>query len=416
MTDTLKEQFRLPADLDRIVDPAQTTPPDDLTVACYVYPQWHPSPINERLYGPGWTEYTFARGARPWFPGHQQPRTPLLGELNEREPATWETYNDLASQHGVDVYIFDWYWFDRPVLHEALEEGYLCSPNRDKVGFAVMWTNHPWAIWFQTAGVQPTDQWLAVWANELGAWEPTHPAPERAVDVWRSLTYIIARYFHEPGYWHLDGLPVLVLWDLSLLLSTFGEEGTRQLLDDLRDFARKLGHPGIHFHAICQEVGMVIAKHKIAAVGIDSYGLYNSIAQAVGGRPQEEDILDFQVLAADVVTKVWPEFDQLLPLPHFPCVSPGCDDTPRHVMPNRPEQPRRKSWPATVVSINDTPETFEALVRAAVAYLNQHPETPPVMTIGCWNEWTEGHYLLPDTRYGFGTLRALARALNRQGS
>jgi hypothetical protein len=51
-----------------------------------------------------------------------------------------------------------------------------------------------------------------------------------------------------------------------------------------------------------------------------------------------------------------------------------------------------------------------------MAYLNQHPEMPPVMMIACWNEWTEGHYLLPDTRYGFSTLRALARALNPQES
>jgi hypothetical protein len=85
-------------------------------------------------------------------------------------------------------------------------------------------------------------------------------------------------------------------------------------------------------------------------------------------------------------------------------------------MPVRPKQPERRKWPATVISVNDTPETFEALVRAAMAYLNQHPEMPPVMMIACWNEWTEGHYLLPDTRYGFGTLRALARALNPQES
>jgi hypothetical protein len=413
MSDTV-EQFRLPRDLDRLVDPVKTTVPDDLTVACYVYPQWHPSAINNRLYGPGWTEYTFARGARPWFPGHQQPRTPLLGEMNERDPATWERYLELSGEHGVDVFIFDWYWYGgRPVLHEALEEGYLGARNRDKTGFAVMWTNHPWAYWFQTAGVQPTDEWLTVWANELGAWEPTHPAPESSEDVWRSLSYIIARYFHEPGYWHLDGLPVLALWDLSLLLRTFGEDGTRALLDELRAFARKLGHDGIHFHAPCQEPAMVEARHKIAAVGINSYGIYNAIAMAVGGRPQEEDILDFQVLAADVVSKVWPEYDALLSLPCFPAVSPGCDDTPRHVMPPRPDQPKRRKWPATVIAVNDEPESFEALVRAALAYLNERPDMPPVLTIGSWNEWTEGHYLLPDTRYGFGILRALARALGK---
>jgi hypothetical protein len=63
------ETLRLPDDLERIYDPALLRPPNDLTVACWVFPQWHPTPFNDRLYGKGWTEYIQMRGARPWFPG-----------------------------------------------------------------------------------------------------------------------------------------------------------------------------------------------------------------------------------------------------------------------------------------------------------------------------------------------------------
>jgi hypothetical protein len=73
--------------------------------------------------------------------------------------------------------------------------------------------------------------------------------------------------------------------------------------------------------------------------------------------------------------------------------------------------PSRQKWPGTPIVVNDTPAAFEALARAALGYLNQRPDIPPIVTIGCWNEWTEGHYLLPDTRYGFGMARALGRAL-----
>lgn len=398
--------MRLPDDLDHLVNPALIFRPERLVVACYTFPHYHRSALNDRLYGPGWTEYVLMRGARPWFPGHAQPRTPLLGELDEREPATWERYIDLAAEAGIDVFIFDWYWYgNEPVLHEALEEGFLRARNRDRVQFAVLWTNHPWAYWFPTAGIQPADEW------QVG-WESVYPAPESPVDVWRSLSYIIARYFHL-NYWKLDNQPVLPLWDVSRLLHIFGVEGTRALLEDLRAFARRLGHEGIHFHAVCQEIGMKQAKTQLEAVGVDSYGLYNAIAVAAGMRPREEEILDYQVLAADVVEKVWPELDRLLSLPCFPSISPGCDDSPRHLMSARPQQPDRHVWPGTVVAVNDTPSAFEALARAALAYLNARPTVPPVVTIGCWNEWTEGHYLLPDTRYGFGMLRALTRAFGR---
>jgi len=37
-----------------------------------------------------------------------------------------------------------------------------------------------------------------------------------------------------------------------------------------------------------------------------------------------------------------------------------------------------------------------------------------VMVIGCWNEWTEGHYLLPDTKHGYGMLRALESVMREE--
>lgn len=74
--------------------------------------------------------------------------------------------------------------------------------------------------------------------------------------------------------------------------------------------------------------------------------------------------------------------------------------------------PTRK-WSAHPIVVNETPAAFEALARAALAYLNQWPDIPPVITIGCWNEWTEGQYLLLDMRLGYGMARALGRALGK---
>src|SRR5262245_22890745 len=174
---------RLPDDLERLVDPGLLRRPKELTVACYTFPHYHPSALNDRLYGPGWSEYVLMRGCRPWFPGHHQPRQPMLGELDEREPATWERYNALAADNGVDVFIWDWYWYgDEPVLHEALDEGFLRASNNRRLKFAVMWTNHPWPIWFPTVQVDGTNR--RSFALD---------APERPDQVWQSLSFMIAR-------------------------------------------------------------------------------------------------------------------------------------------------------------------------------------------------------------------------------
>lgn len=221
---------------------------------------------------------------------------------------------------------------------------------------------------------------------------------------------MIARYFHLPNYWRIDGRPVLVIWEAQRLQDTFGIEGSRQLLGELRDFARKLGHEGIHIHA---SQGSQQAFKDVAAMGFDSYGLYNPIVIAGSRRPVQEELPEYGVVAADVVSKLWPSLDQVSPLPFFPSVSPGWDSSPRYVMPARTAEADRKLWPASTIVVNETPAAFEALVRASFAYLNARPHLPKVLTIGCWNEWTEGHYLLPDTRLGYGMIKALARALER---
>jgi hypothetical protein len=324
----------------------------------------------------------------------------MLGELDEREPTTWERYNALAADHGIDVFIWDWYWYDNaPALHEALDDGFLRASNCRRLKFAVMWTNHPWPIWYPTVHSDGTH-------SRPHACDP----PQSEHEVWQSLSYMIARYFHLPNYWQIDGRPVLVVWEAQRLRDQFGVEGTRALLYDLRAFARRLGHAGIQFHA---SQGSRPAFEDLAAMGFDSYGDYNPIVIAGNERPAQEALPEYEVVAADVVRKLWPEADRRSPLPYLPCISPGWDSSPRSMEPPRTTGEDRSTWPASTIVVNETPAAFEALARAGMAYLNAHPDVPQVLTIGCWNEWTEGHYLLPDTRLGYGMLKALARALGK---
>ena len=62
----------------------------------------------------------------------------------------------------------------------------------------------------------------------------------------------------------------------------------------------------------------------------------------------------------------------------------------------------------------ESPAAFKAFVQASFAYLNRHPDVPRFVTIACFNEWSEGHYLLPDNRFGYGMLNALGEAVGLQ--
>ena len=73
-------------DLRRIYSEEQCQPQQDLTVACYYFPHYQRSALNDELYGHGWTEHVLRRAARPWFPGHRQPRVPMWDEHDEGDP------------------------------------------------------------------------------------------------------------------------------------------------------------------------------------------------------------------------------------------------------------------------------------------------------------------------------------------
>ena len=392
---------RLPDDLNELVkDPALLQKPENLTVACYTFPNYHSSALHDKLYGEGWTEYNLVRSARPWFEGHAQPRGPLLGELDESLPSTWEEYNELCKQSGIDVLIWDWYWYDgEPCLHEALENGFLRSENCEDVKFACMWTNHDWYVLYPTQ-----------LANGYRAYPPSYRAPDFSLEeCWRSITYIISRYCHLDNYWRIDGKPVICIWDPNRLERSFGVEGTKKLLADLNEFARKLGHKGLHFHSL----GFYSPNEK--ETGFSTAGSYNPFTWVADTfQPKDVELPDYGIAAADVAFKLWPKHNEEFEIPYLPSLSPGWDSTPRYIMPPYNDgSPDRGKWPGCVILDNESPAAFGALVKASFAYLNTHKEVPPIITIACFNEWTEGHYLLPDNRFGYGMLDALAEALGK---
>ena len=397
-----EHQQSLPRDLEAIVgDPSLLRKPEGLTVACYTFPNYHASALHNKLYSPGWTEYNLIRSARPWFEGHQQPRTPLLGELDESLPSTWEVYNKLCKNSGIDVLIWDWYWYDgKPCLHEALEEGFLEAKNTNDVKFACMWTNHPWYILY------PTKQ-----TDGSNAYPPSFDAPDFSYEeAFRSLSYIVTRYFNQPNYWKIDGKPVICIWDARRLEQKLGLEGVQKLFTELRGLAVKLGHSGIHFHITG------FSSSNMKAAGYNTVGSYNPLDWIAGRfQPNEIEYPDYGVAAADVAYKLWPEHHRDFDIPYVPSIGAGWDSTPRYVMPSGgPSKGNRKAWPGCTIFVNESPAAFKAFVQSSFAYLNQHPDVPRFVTIACFNEWSEGHYLLPDNRFGYGMLNALGEAVGLQ--
>jgi hypothetical protein len=95
-------------------------------------------------------------------------------------------------------------------------------------------------------------------------------------------------------------------------------------------------------------------------------------------------------------TTVWKTYSKKFDIPYFPQVSIDWDNNPR--------------YPASVVNpyiTNPSPEKFKKYLIKAKRYLDKHPNQPKLLTINAWNEWTEGSYLEPDKKFGYGYLDAI---------
>ena len=85
---------------------------DTYTIAAYYFPNYHPDARNAKQHGEGWTEWELVKNARPRFEGHRQPNVPLWGYTDESNPEEMARKIAAAADHGIDAFIFDWYWFD----------------------------------------------------------------------------------------------------------------------------------------------------------------------------------------------------------------------------------------------------------------------------------------------------------------
>ena len=365
---------------------------DDVQVAAYYFPNWGPIETSE---------WGLIKWARPQFAGHLQPKVPAWGFENENDPAVMARKIEAAASHGVDAFIFDWYFFDpqpeakkaagyspwdgQKYLSRALEQGFLEAPNNGDIRFAIMWCNHD---------VGPA----------MGAVTPA---------TFETLAeYVTATYFPHPSYWKLDGKPYFSIYDTKKFLESFGNDldAAAAALDRFRERARAAGFPGLHVNAVLFGLPKDTRDDVIRRLGFDSTTSYVWIHHAPLADFPATDYAKAANAYFRAVTKGGgynglKQPAATLPVPYHPNVSMGWDSSPR--CRNAPDWVTRRDYPYGAVIVNNTPEAFREALERARPLAEANPPGQRVVTINSWNEWGEGSYIEPDTTHGMGHLEAI---------
>lgn len=361
-------------------------------IAAYVWPSYTGDELRSRMFWPnGEGEWQTVRSAEAKFEGHTWPRKPLWGYLNEADPEVMRMQIDEATRHGVNVFIYDWYWFDRrPFLENCLNDGFLKAPNRDKMKFYIMWANHNANhLWNKELSDSECGE-TVIWKGGIDR-EGFEEMAERLVD----------KYFGLDNYYTIDGCPVFMIYELSTLVEGFGSlEATREALGWFRNMVKAKGYPDVHLQITGRKGSSINLSGIDSSLIIDSAEVMKELSidsfthyQFVHFTDIDRDYLEIM----EDVKDVWESAEDDYGIPYYPHVSCGWDNNPRF----------KKFRPGIVK--NNTPENFESAMRAAKAYIDKHPDRPPLITVNSWNEWTETSYLQPDDLYGYGYLEAIKK-------
>jgi hypothetical protein len=373
---------------------AQTTN-NKYDIAAFYWPGYHPDARFKDIgvFPDGKGEWEAIYKAKPKFPGHYEPEVPLWGYEDESQPKAMQKKIAAATKYGVNIFIFDWYWYDnKPFLEDALDKGFLKAPNNTDMRFCLMWANHDHNSYLDPAN---PDKSKIYWKG--GVDRKTFEGMAK---------HIIDDYFKRKNYYKINGEPVFSIYELSTFINGIGgAKEAKEALDYFRAETVKAGFPGLHLQAILWGNipsalnGVPGDKSQTQSSTLDYFGFKSMTNyQWVHFITPGDNYIDWGRKA----TEKWAEWDKTFNIPYCPQVSIGWDNNPRFPTTTQP-------------MVKETnPRDFQLYLQKAKDYVDAHPNQPKLITINAWNEWAEGSMLEPEKKYGYGYLDAIKKVFLAQ--
>jgi len=390
-----KENSKTSENLQKTTEkPTISIPKGDVQVAVYYFPNF--GPVSS-------SEWPSIKVAKQRFKGHQQPKIPKWGYTNENDPVDMAQKIDAAANHGVDAFIFDWYYYDEDdsglagypnnsdgnkFLYKALEEGFLKAKNNDKLQFSLMWANH-----------------------DLGPQVKGAIKPE----TFEILTdYVIETYFKHPSYWKIEGAPYFSIYQFNTFLEIFDNDYTRaaEAIERFRTKVKAAGFPDLHLNGVLWGLKGEVLNNVINHLKLNSTTSYVWIHHyELPNFPATEYTVAaegyFKGVEFGGATNGLEKPASSISVPYHINVSMGWDSSPRTREASESDWMTRRDYPFGPVIVNNTPYLFKKYLAKAKRMTLAKPKNERIITINSWNEWGEGSYLEPDMKNGMGYLEAI---------
>jgi len=334
------------------------------SIAFYL-PQFYPTPENDEWWEPGFTEWTNVAKAKPLFKGHYQPRIPRdLSFYDLRVPETREKQAQLAREAGIEGFCYWHYWFDgRRLLDRVFTE--VVESGKPDYPFCLCWANHSW--YQKTWDPTKPDKLLI---------EQTYPGEQDYIDHFNAMLPA----FKDERYMKVDG---------KLIFGIFNSDSIPSfplMKETWNRLAKENGIEGFYFFGLIQSENRVAgAKEKgydalvyenMSNVYDKSFSLFEKI---IKNRLHIPSTITYKKYVDESIRFYKDNND------YIPCIMPNFDHSPR------------SSYRGRILK-SDSPKEWGRLVKTTATIVRERKL--PFLFIKAWNEWGEGNYLEPDSKFG----------------
>ena len=352
------------------------------------FPQFHEDPLNNKLWGKGYTDWD---NVRKMPPRNRFNRTILqpdesLGYYDLLKFDIRQKQRILAQHYGVDGFIYHHYWFHHkgggPTLSGVLER--MLKDGEPNITFALNWA---------------MDSWQGTWhgRGKLGEllYEQVCPPVQdsRISDHYQYLK----QFFNHPNYIKINGAP------LFFVLRSFPNK-CHGVLQKLRELARNDGFPAPGLYIVGGSNPM--STHEIYTSQLTP--AYDTRYEAdyfypYASFPNHQAKIPQKCMSGETRSPN-DRLQYLSTMVHF-------DHTPRRDFENS------TIWDRSFNKLGPV-KSFELDLVTTMLYdrccQNEHVRAKggKFVVVNAWNEWAEGMCLEPSNAYGYQFLEAVKAAKN----
>lgn len=368
-------------------------------VIAYYLPQFHPTKINDKYWGKGFTEWTNVTKAKPQYRGHYQPQIPAdLGFYDLRLPEIRQAQADMARENGVEGFMYWNYWFGngKKILEMPIEE--LMRTAKPDFPFCVGWANHDWSnkTWQKTKRFTKDTVFLK--QEYLGKQDYT------------DYFYYLLPMFRDHRYIKVDEKPLFYVFDPDSC------PDMKEFIQLWQHLAEKNGIPGIHFVARADSIGKAdeIYKKNFMNEVKARYDRYIDMGfDAVSSMNfRRAEILAtgfFKKIIRNIRRKIFGyalnSHDYMKLTEHYYTDEDKLDYVYPQITPRKDKTPR--AGKNALVYTASTPEKFRIAIKMALEKIKDKDDEHKILFLNSWNEWGEGSYMEPDIVWGHQYLDVL---------